>query len=177
MSQDREMNCSQCGTELHGSYCSDCGHFTSESTTSSAAVRLAGWWLRVGATIVDDMILFVPTLLAGLVVAGWVGSCLGIAISGLYMVKLLASPNGQTIGNRALGTQVRDALTGNAITTRQSLKRWALIAFYSLVVVVGVGGLTLIMSLVVVVDILFPLFNERNQTLHDLFARTIVVVR
>lgn len=171
------MNCSQCGTELHGSYCSDCGHFSTEPPAVRSDVKLAGWWLRVGATVVDDAILFVPSLLVALVVGGWSGSLLGVAIDGLYMVKLLSSPSGQTIGNRVVRTQVRDALTGSIITTRQSLKRWLFVALYSIFIVANIPGLTLSVSMLGLIDCLFPLFNERKQTLHDRFARTIVVLR
>jgi uncharacterized RDD family membrane protein YckC len=183
------MKCTTCGADLHGTYCSTCGTFSGQSDPSSRT-ELSGWWRRVGATIVDNLLLVIPTTIVAVVVAQFAGTTIGelagVAAQGVYMVELLASPRGQTIGNRVVGTRVRDELTGAALSRAQALKRWGFIAAYSLLEVYSqsgttrahalgaAGGLTLVMSLVGLADCLFPLMNARKQTLHDRFARTLV---
>jgi len=174
------MNCSQCGSEVHDSFCPVCGTPAPTNPDAPSAVRLSGWWRRVGATVVDNLILLVPTMVVFLVVdavAGSIaGAIAGIVIQGIYQVKLLAMPQGQTLGNRMVGTQVRDALTGLAITNQQALRRWGLVAIYSSFELAGTSGVAIAVSLVGAVDCLYPLFNERKQTVHDRFAGTIVVM-
>ncbi|MGC8510342.1 MAG: RDD family protein [Acidimicrobiales bacterium] len=190
------MRCTTCGAELHGTYCSTCGTFSGQpdGVGSGPAPRteLSGWWRRVGATIVDNLLLVIPTTIVAVVVAQFAGTTIGelagVAAQGVYMVELLASPRGQTIGNRVVGTRVRDELTGAALSRAQALRRWGFIAVYSLLEVFSqssssttsthalgaVGGLAVVMSLVGLADCLFPLFNTRKQTLHDRFAHTLV---
>lgn len=178
------MNCAHCGSEVRGLYCNVCGEAShTDSTTDSAtgAVVLAGWWRRVGATITDEVILFLPAtmlfFLVNAVAGSLAGAFAGIALGGVYMVKLLASPHGQTLGNRTVTTQVRDALTGGAISTQQALKRWGFVALYSVFETIGQPSVTYIVTLIGVIDCLYPLFNARKQTLHDRFAGTLVVIR
>jgi len=174
------MNCSQCGSEVHGPFCPVCGTPAPGYVDASTDVRLSGWWRRVGATLVDNLILIVPTMVAFLLVesvAGTIaGAIAGIAIQGIYQVKLLSMPQGQTLGNRMVSTQVRDALTGAAISNQQALRRWGLVAIYSSFELAGTSGMAIIVSLIGAVDCLYPLFNERKQTVHDRFAGTIVVM-
>lgn len=175
------MFCPNCGTRVDGLHCSVCGStvLSSPDFESATTSQLSGWWRRVGATIVDELVLFIPTylvliavsLFAGLVV----GALAGIAFGGIYMVKLLTRPEGQTIGNRVVATQVRDATTGQCLTTRQALKRWGFIAAYSLFGLTGAHAGTVTVGLLGLVDCLYPLFNARKQTLHDVFAHTIVL--
>ena len=178
--KDRTMNCSQCGREIHGSFCPVCGAPAPGHLDAATGVRLSGWWRRVGATVVDNLILVVPTMVAFLLVDAVAGALAGaivsLAIQGVYQVKLLARPQGQTLGNRMVGTQVRDALTGVAISNQQALRRWGLVAIYSSFELAGTSGMAIVVSLIGAVDCLYPLFNARKQTLHDLFAGTIVVM-
>ena len=146
---------------------------------SSSPVVLAGWWRRVGATFSDGLILIIPTYFATLLVQAVAGALVavlaGLAIEGVYMVYFLSSPSGQTIGNRVAATRVRDALTGHIITRQQAVKRWGLVALYGLLLPVG-GVIMYVAFMAWLVDILYPLFSPRKQTLHDLYAGTIVVL-
>ena len=174
------MYCSNCGTQVSGPQCAVCG--ASAPTTfgddSRASSDLAGWWRRVGATVVDNLILFIPTLVVYTIVgdvAGSVGGALAaIAVQGVYMVNLLASPHGQTIGNRVAGSRVRDALTGQALTNRQAIRRWTPLAAYSLFEFSGSSLVIGLVGVVAAIDYLYPLVNPRKQTLHDKLAGTIV---
>ena len=167
---------------MSGSTCHVCGATASTLGLADPAtgLRLGGWWRRVGATFSDNVILLLPTYLA-FIVFGSLSFLLGVlgsvAVQGLYLVRLLASARGQTVGNRIAQTRVRDLTTGQRITTNQSVKRWAFVALYQTVIVV-VGGRYALDVLVVVslLDDLVPLLDVHRQTLHDRFAGTIVVM-
>ena len=188
MHQDGVMNCIHCGTEVRGPYCAVCGQPTTTDAglDVASAAALAGWWRRVGATLIDDLILVVPSLVAFAAfnaIAGTVaGALASLAVQGLYMVLLLSARRGQTLGNRVAGTKVCDALTGALITKQQALKRWGLVALYSApgLFVQANSSLRsnplLIVSVLGLFDVLYPLFNARKQTWHDRFAGSIVVV-
>lgn len=141
---------------------------------------LAGWWRRVGATFADDLVLIIPTsFVVSLFTQAdgfYLGGLAGLVLEGLYMVKLLSIPRGQTIGNRVAATRVRDASTGKAITLLQAVKRWGFIAAYGVIGLVPGAASIYIVGVIALVDSLYPLFNPRKQTLHDKFAATIVVV-
>jgi len=174
------MYCTQCGSETTGPRCSVCGQLVGMNSVVDVGspTSLAGWWRRVGATFSDDLILILPTLFAADLVGAFAGNIgavvAGLAVQGFYMVYLLASEKGQTLGNRIAATRVRDALTGQPISRRQAVRRWGFIAAYGALGPVG-GAITAAVAVVAIVDILYPLFNPRKQTLHDRFAGTIVV--
>ncbi len=177
------MFCTNCGTHVEGQRCGVCGSVLAPITVDGTAnaPELSGWWRRVGATIIDELILLIPTYVALLVVSLFagdvVGALAGSALGGFYMVKLLTRPEGQTIGNRAVSTYVRDATTGQVLTAAQALKRWGFVAAYSLFGLTGAHSGTVVVGLLGLVDCLYPLFNRRKQTLHDIFAGTIVLVK
>ncbi|MHB1089187.1 MAG: RDD family protein [Acidimicrobiales bacterium] len=180
MEQTGEMYCPHCGTQVQTNRCSVCGTLvTTASEEVSGAPVLSGWWRRVGATLVDDILLFIPTYVVIMLVtavAGLIsGTIAGLLLQGLYMVKLLARPAGQTVGNRLVDTYVRDATTGHALTNQQVMRRWGFVAIYSLFGVTGSMLGTSIVGVIGLVDCLYPLFNARKQTLHDRFAGTIVL--
>jgi uncharacterized RDD family membrane protein YckC len=177
--QDGGVQCVNCESETTGSYCSVCGTATvnSQSSPPSRGV-LAGWWLRVGATVIDNLILFVPTeiviRLVGNALNYVVADVAAVLIEGIYMYALLTRPAGQTIGNRAMRTRVRSAADAGPISPDQVLRRYGFVALYSVFVVLGGAAVTMV-GLCALVDALAPLFTPTKQTLHDMFARTIVV--
>ncbi len=176
------MYCSNCGSQMTGSTCNVCG--ATPSTTgvadSQTGLMLAGWWRRVGATFADNLILLLPTYLAFIIFGSFgvlIGFVASSAVQGVYLVKLLASSRGQTIGNRVAATRVRDQASGQAISTQQALKRWAFVAAYQAVIVLVAGRYTIdVLFLVSAADDLFPLYDSHKRTLHDRFAGTIVVM-
>jgi len=161
---------------VNGAFCPVCG---TPVVAPTSAVALSGWWRRVGATVVDNLLLFIPSSIAFLLVTDFAGRYVGalaaLAIQGTYMVRFLASAKGQTIGNRVVDTAVRDALTGVAITTSQALRRWGFIALYGVLDITLPTTYTAIPTVIALIDCLFPLFDARKQTLHDKFAGTLVV--
>ena len=182
--QDREMYCSNCGSEMNGSNCPVCGRTLPASARGqidpTTGLMLAGWWRRVGATFGDDLILIIPTLAVASIFAQLDGNIAGelvaLALEGVYMVKLLSGARGQTIGNRVAATRVRDAGSGHAVTLLQAFKRWGFIAVYSAIELASSPASIYIVAFIALVDNLYPLYDPRNQTLHDKFAGTIVVM-
>lgn len=178
--QTGEMYCPHCGTQVQTNRCSVCGTLiTTTSEGIDSVPVLSGWWRRVGATLVDDILLFVPTYIVIVAVTAVIGlisgTIAGLLVQGFYMVKLLARPAGQTVGNRMVDTYVRDATTGQTLTNQQVLRRWGFVAVYSLFGITGSVLGTSIVGVIGLVDCLYPLFNARKQTLHDRFAGTIVL--
>ena len=178
--QTRAMYCPHCGTEVLTDRCAVCGApVITDSTPLATNPQLSGWWRRVGATIVDDVLLFIPSYLVVVIIGSVAGSIIGVlgglALEAVYMVELLARPAGQTIGNRLVATRVRDAMTGQAVTTQQALRRWGFVAAYGLFGLTGSTLGTSVVGILGLVDCLYPLFNTRKQTLHDKFAGTIVL--
>ncbi|HVB71497.1 MAG TPA: RDD family protein [Acidimicrobiales bacterium] len=178
------MYCPRCGTEINDLPCPVCGA-TAEVLTQRTTVAYAGFWLRVGATICDGLILLIPGLgayLIGDAVANAdFGTALSIVVNAVYLIGMLSLPSGQTIGNRIVGTRVRDALTGQRITRSQAVRRWLPYLLYSLSQYSGgstgtrAGTWTVSISLLALVDFLYSLMNERRQTLHDRLAGTVVL--
>jgi uncharacterized RDD family membrane protein YckC len=177
--QDGVVHCVNCESETTGAYCAVCGTSTQAHHASDATGQvLSGWWRRVGATVLDNLILLLPTEfvvhLSGSAVHYLVGDLAAILLEGIYMYVLLTRPAAQTFGNRAVGTRVRNAADGGPISPDQVLRRYGFVALYSVFVVVGGAAVSLV-GLCALVDALAPLFSPTKQTLHDRFAKTIVV--
>lgn len=178
------MYCSNCGSDMVEHSCPVCGRTLPANAHGKIDVQtglmLAGWWRRVGATVSDNMILLIPGLLVVSIFAELdgpiAGALAGLALESIYMIKLLSGARGQTVGNRVAATRVRDARTGHAITVTQACKRWGFIAAYSAIDLASSPAAFYLVVLIVLVDFLYPLIDPRNQTLHDKFAGTIVVI-
>lgn len=143
-------------------------------------LMLAGWWRRVGATVSDNLILLIPTLVVGSLFISLGGAVVGViaalAVNGLYTVKFLSGARGQTIGNRVAASRVRDATSGRGLTVAQAFRRWAFIAVYTLVLLGPQPASQVVFYALLFADCLYPLVDARNRTLHDRFAGTIVAI-
>jgi len=129
----------------------------------------AGWWLRVAATIIDSLIF--GAIASVLAVASGGRSSAMTLVSIFLMVlyqALMVTSKGQTLGNMAAGTMVVDAVTGASVTQGKAWGRAAMDAL------LRYGGL-LLFAIPYFVDILMPLWDQKNQTLHDKVAGTVVV--
>jgi uncharacterized RDD family membrane protein YckC len=139
--------------------------------TDAPALVPAGWWSRVGASIVDSLvvavgalILAIPALIEGMpvVIAAISGVLAGAFYLG-YAPVLLARSGGQTVGRSAVGIKVI-----NDDGTPIGLGR----AFLREDVVKLVFGL---LTLPWLISIVWPAFDDRRRTLHDLVVSTRVV--
>jgi uncharacterized RDD family membrane protein YckC len=137
-----------------------------------------GWWRRVGATVIDFLVLIIPTgLIAGFAGVA-VGETMELLLTAAYIIYM-QSQRGQTVGNMAVSTRVVDAATGDRPSVQKAVIRWAFDGVFGLLAAIlrvnGLGGLSLLFSLPILLDYLSPLWDAQNQTLHDKIAGTFVV--
>ena len=133
---------------------------------------LAGYGSRVGGYIADFVITFVIGIalnLLGMAAGGphsgpLVGPVLVIAFNLWYQVGLIGGSQGATWGMRFVGIAVVDANTNQRpIGYGRAFLRGLL------------AGIASFLILPAILDFLWPLWDPRNQTLHDKVANTIVV--
>jgi uncharacterized RDD family membrane protein YckC len=144
-----------------------------------AEPQLSDWWTRAAALVLDAVVVAavaVAVAVVAIAVTGRsddhmvkiityaIGVPLGIAYAPLLMIRR-GERNGQTLGKQAMGIRVvRDGGAPIALGTavlRELIGRQLLIAvtFY----------------LYAVPDYLWPIWDRRNQCLHDKIASTLVV--
>jgi uncharacterized RDD family membrane protein YckC len=157
---------------------------------ASFGAPLARWWQRVGALVLDSLIVGVPIGIVNAILNAAFGSkhtvkllngtygtqrsiqglphvllLIGsVVVFGLYFSILNGTGNGQTVGNRAPGIAVRDATTGEVIGFNRGLLRWFIRSV-----------LYLALILPGILNDLFPLWDSRNQTIADKAARSVVI--
>ena len=175
------MKCPNCGAEASESYCLSCGHQLAVDGTRDATTNevLAGWGRRVGASVVDYLILLAPVFILKVLLGSVVGSVAVVILEAAYFVTQWLMYDGRTVGNRAVNTRVRDETTGGPITNKQALWRYFYLEGAIVFEIVGAGTnsstLLFVAAVYFLVDLFFPLWDKRNQTLHDKLAHTIVV--
>lgn len=155
--------------------------YGAESYPTGPATPYAGWWPRVGAALLDGIIamaVIAAPLIAGLVIAfkdaevdpvtseisGGVEP-LGILLLVLTGVMYFAfdiwnrgvrlGARGQSLGKQIVGIRIVRAADGQLLGAGSGFVRW-LMAF-----VLG------LVSCVALIDVLWPLWDDKNQTLHD----------
>jgi uncharacterized RDD family membrane protein YckC len=142
-----------------------------------AAGKLASWGRRLAALMIDSVVL--ATIVTVTVLAAGVpldemndrirnGESLLILLlvvvpEAIYTTALIGSLN-QTFGKMAVGIKVVDVDNRSPIGYRRAFTRWLATAF--LWAMFWIPG---------IVDHLWPLRDDRNQTFHDKLARSLVV--
>jgi uncharacterized RDD family membrane protein YckC len=148
--------------------------------TDSAAMtqtRYAGFWLRLGALIVDAIILGIINFLLSLVIGGGMtvdpadpqalGPALGAAngigflINIAYFTLMEGGPRQATLGKSLLGLKVTD-MDGNPIGYGKALLR---------------NIAKIVSSLILGIGYIMAAFTARKQALHDMIASCLVVKR
>jgi uncharacterized RDD family membrane protein YckC len=140
-----------------------------------SAPPLAGWWSRVGAYLLDAIILIVvagiPAGIIAAIVGGNAFEPIWIVLAIIFQIAYPAMTmgregrnNGQTLGHQALGIRVIK-IDGSAMTAGSAIVR----QFLVLGLLMGICGL------VQLVNLLWPLWDEKNQALHDKIVNTLVV--
>ena len=154
---------------------------------------LAGWWRRVGAQLVDGLIIIVGALIilsvfgavfsvgffasgnedsgvAALIVS-LIVSAIAIAIVALiYAPALMARTNGRTIGRMVTGIRVVRA-DGQPITFGFAALREVAVK------ALGFGILnSFTFGLASLIDVLWPLWDDENRALHDFVVNTRTVL-
>ena len=123
---------------------------------ATAALPYAGFWMRVGAYLLDVLILFIPLgILSLLPILGIVINIVGIW---LYFALQESSERQATIGKRALNIYVTD-LQGRRISFGQATGR-----HFGKIISAFILGIGYMMAG----------FTEKKQGLHDIMAGTLV---
>jgi uncharacterized RDD family membrane protein YckC len=144
---------------------------------NAAPHELASWGRRLAALALDGLILgatiFAAVMLAGvsvvelndLLVDGDTVVLLALFVlpEAIYDTAMIGARN-QTFGKMALGIKVVDAESRSPIGYPRAFTRW-----------MSTAAMRALFTIPTVVDHLWPLRDRRNQSLHDKFARTVVV--
>ena len=128
--------------------------------------NLAGFGLRLAGYLIDGVIVFVGFLVIAQIAAGLNSTLLTIAASFagfLYAGLLIGGWNGQTVGMKAMRIRCVSAADASSVAYSTSFLRAFIHAIFEII------------PIVLAVDLLWPLWDARNQTLHDKVASTIVV--
>ena len=144
------------------------------------AGRLAEWPQRALAAVIDFLVRFAAVLFVGTIVAmasGGSEDAVTVAIvamfwfvTPLYAPVLMARWDGRTVGHRATQTRVvrsdGSRLEGGGAFVREVLVKHLLFDWVAIFVTLGIGTL---------INYLWPLWDERNEALHDKMCNTRVV--
>ncbi len=130
---------------------------------------LAGYGSRVVAYIIDALIVGIPVGI--ITVAGGLGRFgeygLAAVAAFVYGTLMIGGSSAQTIGMRVMRIGVADASSRTSpVGYGKAAARTAVAILFNLVVFIGPA-----------LDLLWPLWDRMNQTLHDKAAGTIVVRR
>ena len=143
----------------------------------NSQINYAGFWLRVGASIIDAVILLIINILVGLffsLLLNFLYSSHLISVGRLFILfmpilylipfwfysSLFESSSHQaTLGKMAVGIKVTD-LSGNRISFARATGR-----FFS----------RFISVVIIFIGFIMVAFTEKKQALHDIIAGTLVV--
>jgi uncharacterized RDD family membrane protein YckC len=152
---------------------------------------LSGWWRRVGAAVVDGLIVgiggvaLLVAITAPFSVGFFAGDEFGVAslivgfllasvcvsiVALLYAPAMMARTNGKTLGRMATGIRVVRANGGPMTFAFAMLREVAVKAL-----LFGVAS-SLTFGLASLLDVLWPLWDEENRALHDYIVNTRVVL-
>ena len=127
---------------------------------------LAGYWIRVLGYIIDGILVAIVVGVLALGLFRHSGSLpiyLGLLVELIYATVLIAKWEGQTIGMKVVKVRCIDATNGEAVEWGKSFGRAAIHAVLGIIPIIGL------------VDLLWPAWDKKNQTLHDKVASTVVV--
>lgn len=130
------------------------------SSAEKSTLRYAGFWIRVGAALIDGLILgavngVLSILLVRAEIAGFVGiSVLNVA----YFTLMESSEHQATLGKMAVGIKVGDE-NGNRLTFANALGRYFAKILSAMILYIG---------------FLMVAWDQKCQGLHDKLAQTYV---
>ena len=139
----------------------------------------AGWFSRVLATLIDGFfILCLELLVGGVVYAASPGTFEERLLPAVMAAAVVAFPVtvwfqwrngsiGQTPGKAVMGIRVVHGETGQPIGGPMGLVRW-IVGWAISTVTCGLGGL---------LDVLWPLFDGKKRTIHDMIVGSVVISR
>ena len=148
---------------------------------------LAGWWRRVGAQLIDGLIVSIGAAILFVAITApfsigffasdevgtvsiIVGAVLALlcaaVVALLYAPALMARTNGKTLGRMATGIRVIRA-NGEPITFGFAMLREVAVKTLLVGAVSGITG-----GIGYLLDVLWPLWDEENRALHDFVVNT-----
>lgn len=122
-------------------------------------VIYASFWQRFGAAIIDAIVLSVINVLLVFVVSSIMANVLSLVSGWLYYALQESGASQATIGKKALELKVT-TLNGERISFGQASARYF-------------GKI--LSGLILLIGYLMMLWDDKNQTLHDKMANTLVV--
>lgn len=137
--------------------------------TTAAERRYSGWWRRVGAYLLDIVIIFVPlTIVIALFAWAEIWAVVVIAYIALIVLPFayftyFHGSSGRTPGKSALGIRVVSEDSGDPISYGRAFGRYGITVVFSFVFIPWV------------LDYLWPLWDSKNQSLHDKVVSSVVV--
>jgi uncharacterized RDD family membrane protein YckC len=131
------------------------------SYSSGPSGPRAGWWQRVGAALLDFLVLLLPSIILLVIFKqGALYQLLSTLMSLAYFTYFEGGPTGQTVGKRALGIRVYDFRQGGAIGYGRGFLRQ--IGKYLSAIPLGLGYL-------------WMLWDKEKQCWQDKIAGSVVV--
>jgi uncharacterized RDD family membrane protein YckC len=141
----------------------------------------SGWWRRVGAAIIDGLVVGVVGVAVALILSQALGASvdattaisvfIGLLVGSFYYGNLMSREgprNGQSLGKQAIGIRVV-RVDGQQVTFGFALYREILVK----TIVFGyLGALTLYTA--TLLNYLWPLWDSKNRALHDHVCKTLV---
>jgi uncharacterized RDD family membrane protein YckC len=122
-------------------------------------VVYASFWQRFGAAIIDAIVLSVLNVLLVFVFSSIVANLLSLVSGWLYYAIMESGADQATIGKKAVCLKVTN-LNGERISFGQATGRYF-------------GKI--LSGLILLIGYLMMLWDDKNQTLHDKMANTLVV--
>lgn len=157
------------------------------SAGANATWELSGWWRRAGALMIDSIVVGIPAFVIAFVVGfafldgssssggsdadviQLIGGGLGLLFAIAYYCIVMPATNGQTLGKMASGIRVVRE-DGGEITASFSFLRQIL------VMQIVFGWLAAVLLYVpTLLNYLWPLWDSKNQALHDKMVKSRVV--
>ena len=184
--------CSKCGKESPdgNQFCASCGEAvaggapaaasgasaatppppppSAPSSGVSGGSNLAPYSKRLGGYILDGIILGVGSLILivifSLLKVTFIGLILALILFLFYAPYFIGSRGGQTIGMKVTGVKCIDAKTGETASFGKGFGRNILHLLFGFFYILQI------------LDLLWPLWDDKNQTIHDKAASTLVVL-
>jgi uncharacterized RDD family membrane protein YckC len=164
---------------------SDLPTYPADAAEREAAARppsprheFASWGRRVGAYLLDTLVIVVPfiAIVAVALATGdpddendssWVvvgfAYLLTVVAPFVYFTLMHGRERGQTLGKRWVGIRVAEDATGASIGYGRAFGRYAITFVFGLFI------------LPLLLDYLWPLWDQKNQALHDKVVGSVVV--
>lgn len=153
--------------------------------TAQPVWELSGWWRRVGASVIDSLIVWIPvSIVVSLFDSGseftaedgsasfnldTSGTLLALVASAIYFMVVMSAWNGQTVGKKVTGIRVvrenGENITAGFAFVRQTLVIQILFGMFA----------ALLLFIPTLLNYLWPLWDDKHQALHDKIVKTRVV--